>query len=85
MNNNYLIKKQLKNAEGKRLLEKIILEYSKDIIKGLEDQPNKLPELLENLEISEEAFFGYISGDKKGNITLYDQALCLIKKKSKEK
>ena len=33
MNNNIEIIKQIKNAKGKRLLEKIILEYSKEIIK----------------------------------------------------
>lgn len=83
MNNKNIINNQLKTAKGKRLLEKTLLEYSKEIIKVLEEQPEILPELLEILQISEEDFFEYLSGDKKANITLYDQTLCLVKKKTK--
>ena len=82
MNDNNLIRKQLKNAEGKRLLEKTLLEYSKDIIQALEENPALLSEILYKLEITEEEFYDYISGDKKGNISLYDQALCLTKQKT---
>ena len=83
MNNNINIMKQLKNAKGKRLLEKNILEYSKEIITNLEREPKKLIEILDELEITEEDFFAYISGEKKANITLYDQTLSLVKTKTK--
>ena len=85
MSYDYSIRKQLKNAEGKRLLEKTLLEYSKYIIQHLEEDPTLLIELLEKLEITEEEFYEYISGDKKGNIALYDQALCLTKQLINEK
>lgn len=74
--------KKLKNAEGKRLLTKTILEYSKEIIIILEKRPEMLNQILDELELTEEEFFAYLSGDKKGNITLYDQTLCLIKNKT---
>lgn len=73
--------KKLKNAEGKRMLTKIILEYSKEIIIILEKKPEILTQVLDELEIPEEDFLAYLSGDKKGNITLYDQTLCLVKNK----
>ena len=41
-----------------------------------------LNQILDELELTEEEFFAYLSGDKKGNITLYDQTLCLIKNKT---
>lgn len=85
MNKEIMIKKQLKNAEGKRLLAKTLLEYSQEIINELNKKPEKLPELLEKLEIPEVEFFSYVSGDTKGNISFYDQTLCLIKKKTKDK
>ena len=81
---NIYIKKQLKNVEGKRLLTKTILEYSKEIIISLESNPELLISVLNELEISEEDFFAYLSGEKKGNITIYDQALSLIKIKNKK-
>ena len=83
MNNNINIMKQLKNAKWKRLLEKNIIEYSKEIITNLEREPKKLIEILDELEITEEDFFAYISGEKKANITLYDQTLSLVKTKTK--
>ena len=33
-------------------------------------------------ELTEDDFLAYLSGDKKGNITLYDQTLCLVKNKT---
>ena len=80
---NINIKKQLKNVEGKRLLTKTILEYSKEIIISLESNPDLLTPVLDELEITEEDFFAYLSGEKKGNITIYDQALSLIKTKNR--
>lgn len=84
MNNRINVIKKLKNAEGKRLLEKNILEYSKEIIKNLENNPDILNEIIDELEITEEDFLAYLSGDKKANITLYDQTLCLVKSKIKK-
>ena len=65
----------LKNIEGKRLLEKNKLEYSKQIINLLQNQPQILPELIEQLELTEKDLFELLSGDKKGNITLYNETL----------
>lgn len=79
-----LIKKQLKNAKGKRLLEKTKLEYSKEIITELEKNPSLLDKILTDLELTEIEFFSYISGEKNANITLYDQALTLTKIKPKK-
>ena len=76
------IVKKLKNAEGKRMLTKIILEYSKEIITILEKNPEILIQVLDELELTEDDFLAYLSGDKKGNITLYDQTLCLVKNKT---
>lgn len=84
MNNKISIIKQLKNAKGKRLLQKNILEYSKEIITNLENNPEILNQVLDELEIPEEDFFAYISGEKKANITLYDQTLSIIKTKVKK-
>ena len=84
MNNNINIIKQLKNAKGKRLLQKNMLEYSKEIITSLENNPKLLPQIIDELEITEEDFFAYISGEKNANITLYDQTLTLVKTKTKD-
>lgn len=67
--------RNLKNANGKRLLEKTRLEYSKEIIAVIQTNPQILPELLEYLDLTEEEFYSYISGDTQGNIALYDTAL----------
>jgi formylmethanofuran dehydrogenase subunit E-like metal-binding protein len=75
------IKKKLKNSEGKRMLEKTYLNYSMEIIKKITQNPQLLNELLEELEISETDFINYISGEKKANITFYDQTLKSINKK----
>lgn len=83
MDNKIDVVKKLKNAKGKRLLEKILLEYSKEIIDILEQNPNVLIQILDELEITQEDFFAYISGEKEGNITLYDQALSLVRTRSR--
>ena len=77
--------KNLKNADGKRLNAKTILEYAKEISEILKQHPEYLQELLEMLEITEEDLYLYLSCDEKANITLYDQALShLVKKREKE-
>lgn len=84
MNNDKIIMKQIKNAKGKRLLEKTKLEYSKEIILQIEKNPTILPEILNELEITQEDFFNYLSGEYNTNITLYDQALLTTKEKNKK-
>lgn len=75
---------ELKNARGKRLLEKTFLEYSLEIIRELEQNPMILPQILDELEITEIEFMEYISGKNSANITMYDQALTLVKRKNKD-
>lgn len=70
--------KKLKNAEVKLQLTKNILEYSKQIISELQNNPSLLDEILFALEISEKDFFEYLSGDKQANISFYDETLSLI-------
>lgn len=79
------IKRKLKNAEGKRLLEKTILEYSKEIISAIQKDYSLLSEITENLQITEEELFKILSGDKKSNITYYDQALSIVKRREKSR
>lgn len=83
MNNKIDVMKKIKNAKGKRLLEKVLLEYSREIINILENNPDMLIQILDELEITEEDFFACISGEKRENITLYDQTLSLVRAKSK--
>lgn len=54
------------------------------ITKELEKNPQILPEILDELEITELEFLDYISGNSQANITLYDQTLTLIKTKTKK-
>ena len=77
------IKRKLKNAEGKRILEKTILEYSKEIISAIQKDYSLLSEITESLQITEEELFRLLSGEKNGNIVYYDQALSIAKKKVK--
>ena len=77
------IKRKLKNAEGKRLLEKTILEYSKEIISAIQKDYILLSEITESLQIPEEELFRLLSGEEKGNIVYYDQVLSITKKKVK--
>lgn len=75
MNRENEIRKQLKNIEGKRLLEKTKLEYSHAIIEGLNNNPNILSKVLESLNITEKELWELLSGEKNSNVVLYDQAL----------
>ncbi len=81
MDNKIKIKRNLKNADGKRLLEKTRLEYSREIIIRLQKNPLQLNDILKELEVTEEDFMNYLSGTKNANITFYNQALTLVKKK----
>lgn len=75
------LRKQLKNARGRRLLEKTKLEYSRKIIESLEKDYSLFEEILNELEITEQEFLGYISGDIEANVTFFDQVLVIINKK----
>ena len=84
MNGKNKIRKNIKNAEGKRMLEKTLLNYSIEIIEELKINPKLLNNLLDELEVTEQKFIKYISGEEEGNIAFYDQTLKLIKKKNKK-
>ena len=38
--------------------------------------------MAQNMEITEQELFDYLTGNKKGNIALYDQILTLTKKRN---
>ena len=77
-------KKALKNAEGKRLLEQTKLEYSQLIINELKTNPQIYSQLLRELEITNDQFLKYLSGEINANISIYDEALVLVRKKTKK-
>lgn len=79
------IKKNLKNIEGKRLLEKTKLGYSMTIIQLLNENYELYPELLEYLGITEEELLAALSGERLENITFYHEALNYTLKKTKKK
>lgn len=81
MNESNLLKKKLKNAQGKALLTKTQLEYSKAILENIQKNPEILDDLLKNLEMSEDEFLSIVSTEKKENITFYEQTMSLIKKR----
>lgn len=70
--------KKLKNIEGKRLMEKTRLDYSQNILNILTSNPQVVPVVAEQLELTEEQLFALLSGDKMGNITFYEEALGLV-------
>ena len=80
MNKRIEITRKLKDAKGKILLEKTQLDYSKELIEILTQAPDKVPLILKSMEITEQELFDYLTGNKKGNIALYDQILTLTKK-----
>ena len=82
MKDEKITQKALKNAEGKRLLEQTKLEYSQLIINELKTNPQIYQSLLEELEIKNDDFLNCLSGETKANISLYDQALVLVRKKT---
>ena len=67
--------REIKNAKGKRLLEKTILDYSLEIIDKIKENPEIIDMLLENLQITREDLYKYLSGVYNANITFYDEAL----------
>lgn len=75
------IKKEIMNAKGKRMINKVKLDYSITIINKIQSNPELLEEIIVELEISKKDFIDYISGEKNANISFYDQALQTINRK----
>lgn len=85
INNNYqniFLLRRLKNAEGKRLLVKTALEYSKEISLKLQENPDLLAPILSELEMTPSDFLEYLTGFKIANITFYDETLSIIHSKN---
>ena len=78
MSNAYEVQKQLKNARGKIMLQKTKLEYSKAIIEGLNNNPDMLEKLKDELQMPEEEIWKILSGEENYNIVFYDQALEVV-------
>lgn len=82
MNKNLILKKELDNIKGNRLLNKTKLEYSIKIISIIQNNPDVLEQILLELGITKETFFNYIENEKQANITFYEQVLEIAKQKS---
>jgi len=78
INKNIALLSGLKNADGKRLLVKTTLEYSKEISLKLHENPNLLELILSELEMTTSDFLEYLTGFKIANITFYDETLSII-------
>ena len=65
------------NEKGKRLLEKTKLQYTRDILNSIQENPNLLDVVLEELYLDKEEFFEKLK-DTHTNITFYDQAYLSI-------
>lgn len=76
------VDKRIKNAMGKRQLQMVKLDYSKEILMRLKNNSLVFNQLLDDLEITEEEFFELVSGDISSDISVYDQTLILLKKYS---
>ena len=61
MSDNINLKKKISNAKGLRNLEQTKLKYSKAILSLLEDNPNLLDELLQDLDVTDDDFFRKIT------------------------
>lgn len=85
MNDRNQTRKTMKNIQGTIQLAKSRLEYAREIVISLEQNPELLPELLIALELTEEELYIQLSNPEKGNITTYDQALVLLKRRTNNK
>ena len=74
-------KLEKKNLEGKLLLKKTKLQYTKEILNDISNNQQILEELLENLEITEEDFKNKILSQD-ANIAFYDKAYTLLKQRN---
>lgn len=70
------------NKNSKLAYEKTVLLYTREILAELTNNPDKLPDLLNNLEMSKNEFMSLISDDSQSNdITFYDHCLVFLKGK----
>ncbi len=65
----------IKNIKGMRLLERTYLDYSMSLLELISKNSEIEDSLLRSLEITKNDFYKYLSGDVKGNITFYNEAL----------
>lgn len=75
---NISLLQDLKNADGKRMLVKTALEYSKEISLKLQENPDLLEQILNELEMTLNDFLEYLTCYKIANITFYDEILSII-------
>ena len=79
----------IKNIKGMRLLERTYLDYSMSLLELISKNSEIEDILLRNLEVTKDDFYKYLSGDVKGNITFYNEALLeanyLVNKKGMNK
>ena len=73
MNEQYNLKKEIKNIKGQLQYKKTILDYSNKITTILLNNPEFINELLNNIEITLTDFL-----ERLGNITFYDQTLYIL-------
>jgi len=79
--NNYKpknVENELKDIKGKMLYEKIMLQYSNNIIDEIQKDPDVIKKLLEELELDYDDFINIIT-NKNENITFYEHTLKLVK------
>ena len=70
-----------KNITGEYLIQETKLKYSKEIIRELNNNSERLKELLNDLDINEAQFFNSLINDHSINITYYDYTLKYLKRK----
>ena len=84
INANVEYRKKLSDAKGKRMLQKVKINYSQAIIESLNEGNNELLlDLLDDLGVTEDYLFKCLSGKIDENITFYDQTISSISEKKK--
>ena len=79
-----MLKKELKNARGKRELEKAYLEYVITLIDIIDKNVEFKDKLLKHMAIDDDELISYLAGTAPANITFYDEALTYALKKTKK-
>ena len=82
-----MVKRELliKNAEGKKMVKKSILDYCDQILKIIKKHPEIVDDIISSLEVSEVDFFNSINGEANNNLTYYDHVLSLSRELIKKK
>ena len=78
MNEQYNLKKEIKNIKGQLQYKKTILDYSNKITTILLNNPEFINELLNNIEITLTDFLERLGNIEETNITFYDQTLYIL-------